>query len=145
MALSSRGTWGAVAECLLGGSVRVCINAAPIQNMCQREEQARGTEAFICWQRFPCMVLGRRQKSLYCPIPPPGGMSYNKHRQQFTHTESCNCVQTAIHATLHRKKTTSPSNPFLMTDTSALQHTGATATHAETSLLILNKTTWVTV
>lgn len=89
-----------------------------------------------------CLEGDRRVSAVLLPPPPPppGGMSYNKHRQQFTHTESCNCVQMTIHLTLllHRRKNTSPSNPYLITDTSALQHTGATATYAETSLLILN-------
>lgn len=31
----------------------------------------------------------------------PGVMFYNKHHQQFTHTESCNSVQTTIYVTLY--------------------------------------------
>lgn len=64
--------------------------------------------------------------------------SYNKHHQQFTHAESCNCSNDhSSHPPIpYAEKPTSPCNPFLITDTSALQHTGATATHAEANILI---------
>lgn len=122
-------------------STRLCTNAAHIKNTCQRQEQAKDIETFICWQRSPCTLLGRRQKSLCCPTPPPDRTSQNKHHQLLIHTESWSCIQTTIHFFFFCCSTgekTHPSIPLLTSDTSVLQHASATATHAEASLLILS-------
>lgn len=98
-------------------STRLCTNAAHIKNTCQRQEQAKDIETFICWQRSPCTLLGRRQKSLCCPTPPPDRTSQNKHHQLLIHTESWSCIQTTIHfffLLFNRRKNTSlhPSPDF---------------------------------
>lgn len=117
-----------MAASLVGGSASVCINAALTQSMSERVAGQRYWSINLL-AVFPLHGAWKETEESLLWYFSPGVMSYNKHHQQFTHTESCNSVQTTIYLTLlhHRRRNTSLSNPFMITDTSALQHTGATA------------------
>lgn len=110
---------------------KICVREASEPEI-QKHSPAAGVS--IAW----CLE-GDRRVSAAPLLPQVKCLTINTISNSPTQ-KAFNCVQTSIQLTLllHMRKNMSPFNPFLITDTSALQHTGATATHAETSLLILN-------